>query len=82
MFYKYLEGVIEYFNTNDQENLAAEGVGNVRTYIIASIVNTLFLNFAITFNIVSLQFVAALVLIIIRVSLMVLTNGFKKVVPE
>jgi len=52
----------------------------LRFYIIVSIINVILLNFALMFNITSLQFILAILLIILHIYLMVLTNEHKKVI--
>jgi len=80
MFYKYFDGVIEYFHINNLKDLADKNIKSVRFYIIVSIINVILLNFALMFNITSLQFILAIVLIILHIYLMVLTNEHKKVI--
>jgi len=78
MFYKYFEGVIEYFNINNNQDLAHKNIKSTRFFIIASIINLILINFALIFNITWLQLIVAIVMIILRIYLMVLTNNFKK----
>lgn len=78
MIYNYLDGVTHYFNTNNHEELANKNIEDARFYLIGSITNIVALNLALIFNIYALQFISALILIMIRIYLMSLTNRFKK----
>jgi len=82
MFFKLFEGSIEYFNINNHGNLAQKNTKTMRSYIIISVINVIFLNFALIFNITSLNIIVALVLIIVRIYLMALTRGFKNIFVE
>jgi len=82
MFFKFFEGSIEYFNINNHGNLAQESTKTMRSYIIISVINVVFLNFALIFNITSLNIIVALVLIILRIYLMALTRGFRNIFVE
>ncbi|NMB27957.1 MAG: hypothetical protein GX987_07905 [Tissierellia bacterium] len=82
MFYKCFEGSIEYFNVNNYENLAEENIKKVRFYIIALTIDIIFLNFALIFDIRYLNTIVAIMIIILRIYLMVLTYRFRNVFTE
>lgn len=82
MFYKCIEGSIGYLNVNNHVDLAEININKLRFYIIVSIINTIFLNFALVFNITFLSFITGIVLIILRIYLMVLIRGVRNIFNE
>lgn len=80
MFYKLFDGSIEYLNDNNQCNLTCENIKKLRFYIIASVINIIFLNLTLISNIKILNIIVLVMLIILRTYLMVLIFSFKNVV--
>ncbi|MBO0528464.1 hypothetical protein EXQ30_14185 [Clostridium botulinum] len=80
MFYKLFDSSIEYLNDNNQCDLACENIKKLRFYIIASVINIIFLNLTLISNIKILNIIVLVMLIILRTYLMVLISSFKNVV--
>lgn len=77
MFYKYIEGSIEYFNNNNYEEWANECIKKLRFYTVVSITNLILLNFTLMFNITYLHILVGIIFIVLRIYLMVMTYGFR-----
>lgn len=77
LFFKFFEGTIEYFKSNNNKELADENVGKLRFYTVVFIINIVLLNFSLIFYLQSLTTVVAIISIIVRIYLMVQSNGFK-----
>ncbi|MCG4579221.1 hypothetical protein [Clostridium cochlearium] len=82
MFYSFLDASIEYFNNNNQWNLAYETIKKLKFYIIISIINIIFLNFTLVFYITFLNIIVPITLIILRIYLMRLIYRFKNMFAE
>lgn len=82
LFYKYFEGSIEYFNSNDYTDIAGENTRKLRFYIIVSLISTIVMVFALIFNITYLTIIIGIVFIILRIYLMVSTHYFKQSFTE
>ncbi|EPY2311627.1 MULTISPECIES: hypothetical protein [Clostridium] len=80
MFYKLFDGSIEYLNDNNQCNLACENIKKLRFYIIASVINIIFLNLTLISNIKILSIIVLVMLIILRTYLMMSICRLKNVV--
>lgn len=76
MFYNLFNASIEYFN-NNHYNLASETIKKLRFYIIVSVINIIFLNFTLVFDIRFLNIIVPITLIILRIYLMKLIYRFK-----
>lgn len=82
LFFKFFEGTIEYFKSNNNKELADENVEKLRFYIVVSIINIIVLNFSLIFHLHTLNIIVAIILIILRIYIMVQTNEFKKMFLE
>ncbi|EPY2274977.1 hypothetical protein ACXAUS_003898 [Clostridium sporogenes] len=80
MFYKLFDGSIEYLNHNNQCDLACENIKKLRFYIIASVINIIFLNLTLISNIKTLNIIVLVMLIILRTYLMMSICRLKNVV--
>ncbi|APF27522.1 putative membrane protein [Clostridium sporogenes] len=80
MFYKLFNGSIEYLNDNNQCNLACENIKKLKFYIIASVINIIFLNLTLISNIKILNIIVLVMLIILRTYLMMSICRLKNVV--
>ncbi|AAO34808.1 hypothetical protein DP149_00405 [Clostridium tetani] len=82
IFYNFFDGSIEYFNNNNICDLACETIKKLRFYIIVSVINIIFLNFALIFNITFLNIIIPIILIILRIYLIMLIYRFKNTSVE
>ncbi|KOR26812.1 hypothetical protein [Clostridium sp. L74] len=80
MFYKLFNGSIEYLNNNDKYDLACESIKKLRFYIITSVINIIFLNLTLLFDIKIFNIIVLAMLIILRIYLMMWISSFKNVV--
>ncbi|MCR1972055.1 hypothetical protein [Clostridium cochlearium] len=77
MFYNLFNASIEYFNNNNQWDLAYETIKKLKFYIIVSVLNIIFLNFTLVFYITFLNIIVPITLIILRIYIMKLIYRFK-----
>lgn len=82
MFYKCIEGTIEYLKINNHLDLAQSNTKKLRFYIIVLIIGIIFLNFALVFNIIVLNTIVAIMFIILRIYLMVLIREIRNIFVE
>lgn len=71
MFYKLIEGSVEYFTSLNLEKAAHRNMGAARFYTIASIIGIISMNLSLVFHIGRLSVLALFILIILRIYLMV-----------
>ena len=78
MFYNFLQGLIKYFDSIGNVEVSERLIESSRLYMIIFIIVIAALSFIMLFNLEGLSTLSAIVLIILRISLMVMTSGIKK----
>ncbi|MPN19638.1 hypothetical protein SDC9_167010 [bioreactor metagenome] len=78
IFYKLFDAAIEHFNNTDSFDLAEETIKKLKTYIIVTVIGTIFLNFSYAFTIAYLNAIVGIAFLILHIYLMTTVNGFKK----
>lgn len=82
MFYKLMEGSIEYFNSANLEEVTRRNIGAVRFYIAVSTISIISINFVLVFNIELLGSLVAFLLIILRIYLMISVGRNRSIFAE
>lgn len=78
MFYYFFLGIIKYFDSIGNKEVADRVIDSSRLYMIVFIIVIAILSCSMLFNLGELNTLLAIVLIILRISLMIMISGLKK----
>lgn len=83
MFYYLFLGIIKHFDSIGNLEVSERLIGSSRLYMIIFIITLSVLSFVILFNLGGLNALLAIVLLILRISIMLMISGIKKdIIPD
>ena len=79
IFYNFFQAISEYFYLKEDISMAEKYIVNTRIYILISIVSIIVLSFSTIFNFNLLSLIFYILSMIIRISIMIMISGLKKI---
>ncbi len=79
VFYNFFQAISEYFYLKEDISMAEKYIVNTRIYILISIVSIIVLSFSTIFNFNLLSLIFYILSMIIRISIMIMISGLKKI---